>query len=462
MKFDFDAATEVTHHDGMLWTAQLDPGWSTIGGAPNGGYLMAVALAAAGQAVVGQRLLTATAHYLRPGTTGPATLEVEQVKHGRLTSTVGVALSQDGTERVRVLATYGDHEALNGPAELSLEPPRIPDPAECLAPSAELALRLDAHLALRFDYRVPAASRWVGGDGPGQARIDGWIRFSDGRDSDLAALPLIVDAFPPALGELLGPMHVPTLELTVHPRQSPSPGWIQARIESRQLAGGLVEEDAYLWDAKGRLVAMSRQLGLRRSTPITDGAERAMNPLVDQIVRAVDATAVIVEAIPADMWDRPTPCRDWDVRTLLNHVVGGLRIFTAELRGVDAGADHEADWLGADPQQAYALAAAADRAAWQRPGALDTTVRISLGALPGQLAAGIHLTEILAHGADLAVATGREDLVDQRQYEDLLRLMRDMGGVDSYRLPGVFDAEVVAPADAPAHRRLLAYLGRRL
>jgi acyl-CoA thioesterase len=264
MKFAFDAATAVTHEDGARWTARLDPGWTTIGGAPNGGYLLAVALAAAEQVVGGQRLLTATAHYLRAGAVGPAELEVEPVKRGRLTSTVGVALRQDGTERVRVLATYGDPEALDGPAELSIAAPPIPDPAECLAPSAELALRLDAHLALRFDYRVPAISRWVGGDGPGRARIDGWIRFADGRDPDLAALPLMADAFPPALGELVGPTHAPTLELTIHPRQTPSPGWIQVGIESRQLAGGLVEEDAYLWDSKGGLVAMSRQLCLRR------------------------------------------------------------------------------------------------------------------------------------------------------------------------------------------------------
>ena len=187
-----------------------------------------------------------------------------------------------------------------------------------------------------------------------------------------------------------------------------------------------------------------------------------MDPLVNVIVRAVDATAVIVEAVPGDGWDRPTPCRDWQVRTLLNHLVGGMRIFTAELRGVAAGADHEADWLGADPRQAYAEAATADREAWQLPGALDTTVRISLGALPGRLAAVIHLTEVLAHGADLAVAIAREDLIDQRQCEDLLASMRDMGGIDAYRLPGVFDAEVAAPPGDPAHRRLLAYLGRKL
>ncbi|MQY09452.1 thioesterase family protein [Actinomadura macrotermitis] len=264
MTYRFDADTRVVPAAGPRWSAEVDPGWATIGGAPNGGYLFAIALAAAAQAAPAQRLLSATAHFLRPGAAGAAEIDVEPVKIGRLTSTVAAALRQDGKERVRVLAMYGDAAALDGPAELAIEPPAIPGPDECAAPSAELALALEAHIALRYDYRVPAVSRWVGGAGPGTAALDGWIRFADGREPDLAALPLLVDAFPPVLGELVGPVHVPTMELTVHLRQEPAPGWIQARLESRQLAGGLVEEDAYLWDSKGRLVAMSRQLGLRR------------------------------------------------------------------------------------------------------------------------------------------------------------------------------------------------------
>ncbi|WP_067471877.1 thioesterase family protein [Actinomadura hibisca] len=259
----FDADTAVARTADGLRTAEIREGWSTIGGAPNGGYLFAVALAAAGEAAEGQRPLTATAHFLRPGVVGPAEIEVEPVKRGRVTSTVSAALSQEGKERVRVLAMYGDPATLDGAAELAVEPPPLPDPDACAAPDPGLAELMGATIARRYDYRVPASSRWVGGEGPGEAAIDGWIRFADGREPDLAALPLFADAFPPALGELLGPTHVPTLELTVHLRAEPAPGWIRTRIESRQLAGGLVEEDAYLWDAKGDLVAMSRQLAYR-------------------------------------------------------------------------------------------------------------------------------------------------------------------------------------------------------
>jgi uncharacterized protein (TIGR03086 family) len=137
-----------------------------------------------------------------------------------------------------------------------------------------------------------------------------------------------------------------------------------------------------------------------------------------------------------------------------------MRIFTTELTGLPSGAEHDADWLGRDPRHAYTQAAVADRAAWRRPGALDTTVHLSLGALPGTMAAVVHLTEVLVHGVDLAVATGQPQRIDDRQCTDLLGTMQDMGGMDSYRVPGLFGAELPAPAGASPHRRLLAYLGR--
>jgi uncharacterized protein (TIGR03086 family) len=183
--------------------------------------------------------------------------------------------------------------------------------------------------------------------------------------------------------------------------------------------------------------------------------------VIDRIERSLDMTRAIVSQITETQWTEPTPCADWDVREVLNHMVGGMRIFTAELTGNDAGADHEADWLGADPVGQFLDAAAADRSAWRQPGALSTTVQISLGALPGPMAAVIHLTEVLVHGVDLAVATGRVDLIDQQLCADLLATMRAMG-VDAYRMPGVFGPEVAAHPGAAPHDQLAAFLGRDL
>lgn len=183
--------------------------------------------------------------------------------------------------------------------------------------------------------------------------------------------------------------------------------------------------------------------------------------VIDQIERSLDMTSAIVEQITETQWTEPTPCADWDVREVLNHTVGGMRIFTAELTGREAGADHEADWLGTDPKGQYLDASAADLAAWRQPDALSTTVRISLGALPGPMAAVIHLTEVLVHGVDLAMATGGVGLIDQELCASLLVTMRGMG-VDAYRMPGVFGPELAPSAGAAPHEQLAAFLGRDL
>ncbi|WP_330181696.1 TIGR03086 family metal-binding protein [Nocardia sp. NBC_01503] len=184
-----------------------------------------------------------------------------------------------------------------------------------------------------------------------------------------------------------------------------------------------------------------------------------MITLIDRIDAAITTTGGIVDSIPVAALSARTPCAGWDVRTELNHLVGGMRIFAAELTGIDAGGEHESDWLTTDHHVAYRTAAALDRAAWQRPDALATNVRLGFGTVPGTTAALIHLTEVLVHGIDLAVAAGHEDLIDQRAAAELLEIMRGMD-FDAFRQPGMFGPDVSVPAAAPAHRRLLAFTGR--
>jgi len=258
----FDADTRATPTGDGRWHAEIGAGWGALGASPNGGYLLATALAATGQALGGADLLTVTAHYLRPGAVGPAEIDVEVVKRGRLTSTASTSLTQDGKERLRLLATYGDLGALPGPTAFTVEPPSIPRPEECGGSDGLTSDTDGATIAGRFDYRVTPDSRWVRGVPSAEARLDGWIRFADGRQPDVAALPLVVDAFPPAIFEVMDGVVAPTAELTVHIRQRPVEGWLQARVRTRAVLGGLMEEDVDLWDSAGRLVAMSRQLAV--------------------------------------------------------------------------------------------------------------------------------------------------------------------------------------------------------
>jgi len=113
---------------------------------------------------------------------------------------------------------------------------------------------------LRLD---PATAGWAVGRPGGRACVQAWFRFHDGREPDPLVLLLAVDALPPTTFELGRMGWAPTLELTAHVRARPAPGWLRLRHESRNMAGGMFEEDCEVWDSTGRLVAQSRQLALQ-------------------------------------------------------------------------------------------------------------------------------------------------------------------------------------------------------
>ena len=100
-------------------------------------------------------------------------------------------------------------------------------------------------------------------------------------------------------------------------------------------------------------------------------------------------------------------------------------------------------------------------AAWRTPGATARTLSISLGDVPAPLGAVIELTEVVVHGLDVASPPVRKTGSTPRRPAGCTSLMLGMG-MDSFRMPGVFGPAVPVAADAPAHRQLLAFLGRRL
>ena len=68
-----------------------------------------------------------------------------------------------------------------------------------------------------------------------------------------------MDAAAPVILDLAETGSTP-IELTVHVRPRPAPGWLTCRSTTRFVIGGLHEEDFEIWDSTGALVAQSRQL----------------------------------------------------------------------------------------------------------------------------------------------------------------------------------------------------------
>jgi len=249
------------------FSGQVDPAWN-IGTNPNGGYLLALAGQALRQRTPWQPdALSITVHYLRPGLAGqPCRIDTELLRRGRTLSTLRATLSQDGGTRLELLAAMGDLGAPESAAAplLTLTRPEMPPPEACptrSAPAQDVGLPILDRLDVRLhpNDAIPGAV--------GFARLRGWIRFNDGRAPDALACLLMADAFPPAVFGLLGMVGwVPTIELTVHLRRRPAPGWLLGRFESNDLSNGRMIEDGALWDSSGQLVAQSRQLALVRQT----------------------------------------------------------------------------------------------------------------------------------------------------------------------------------------------------
>jgi uncharacterized protein (TIGR03086 family) len=179
--------------------------------------------------------------------------------------------------------------------------------------------------------------------------------------------------------------------------------------------------------------------------------------------RALDATRHVIAGIDPGQWDRPTPCADWDVRALLNHVVSG-NLWAAEL---GAGATIEGvgdrldgDVLGDDALTAYEASAKLAAATFEAPGALDAPCAVSYGPVPGSVYAGHRFVDVLVHGWDLAVATGQDATLDPELAAAAYEVLAPEA--EMVRASGVFGDEVAVGAGADAQTRLLAFTGRRI
>jgi len=258
----FDDETLLQPDGDGTWSGRVHAGWN-IGGNPNGGYLAAIAVAAARRAVPAHPdPLSVTLHYLRPGLSDqPCSVDVRVLRTGRTLSTVRATLRQAGEARLEVLAALGDLSVGDGP-DIDLPVPPMPPPEQCVgrSPSEQ---GLDLPILGRVDIRLHPDEARAGA--AGRPQVSGWVRFHDGRPPDPLATLLFCDAFPPAVFGLLGSVGwVPTVELTVQVRRRPEPGWMLGQFRTQDMVAGRLIEDGLLWDSAGRLVAQSRQLALVR------------------------------------------------------------------------------------------------------------------------------------------------------------------------------------------------------
>jgi uncharacterized protein (TIGR03086 family) len=183
---------------------------------------------------------------------------------------------------------------------------------------------------------------------------------------------------------------------------------------------------------------------------------RGVDPL-ERFDRAAATATTVVDAIKPEQYDEPTPCADWTVRQLLNHLTGGTKMFTAMVTAGEP-VDRAADHVGPDHAASFRAAVADLRAAFAAAGALDGVYNGPLGEAPGTMLARMRVNEMMVHAWDLAKATGQStDLAPDLAAE----CIEDIRGVqEAGRAQPMFKPMQDISADATVADRLAATAGR--
>jgi uncharacterized protein (TIGR03086 family) len=181
--------------------------------------------------------------------------------------------------------------------------------------------------------------------------------------------------------------------------------------------------------------------------------------------RAVAQTESIIAAVRPDQASLPTPCTDWEVRTLVSHTAGAVTRIALVGEGradalsippfVDLDGQPVSEWAAT-----FRAAGARAAAAWADDAKLDALFAVPWGKVPGRVAVAGYVREVLAHGWDLAVATGQPTELDQELGAYALEVSRSLPADGREGIP--FGPVVAAPAGAGVYAQFAAWLGRPL
>jgi uncharacterized protein (TIGR03086 family) len=180
------------------------------------------------------------------------------------------------------------------------------------------------------------------------------------------------------------------------------------------------------------------------------------NPLArfDRAAAVADAT---IAAVKTNQLGDPTPCTEWSVRQVINHMATG-NLFFISMMGLGPRPDRTRDHLGDDPLAAFRESLRDLREAFSADGVLEATYPTPFGERPGTVLVHMRTVEMTVHSWDVATATGQSTDFDPELAEACLGSRR--AWLATGREGSPFGTEQPAPAGASAADRLAAFAGR--
>jgi uncharacterized protein (TIGR03086 family) len=171
---------------------------------------------------------------------------------------------------------------------------------------------------------------------------------------------------------------------------------------------------------------------------------------LDLLATALDQAADLLAEVDDDQLDAATPCEEWTVGALVDHLVNAPWVFTTIMRGEQPDWSATPEHVGSDRAERFRAAGAALLDAWRTTG--ETSDQPSPRAW--------QLAELSVHSWDLATALGASTAaLDPRPAEEGLAFMQASLTADNRG--GVFGPEQPAPDGADAYARIAAFAGRR-
>ena len=178
--------------------------------------------------------------------------------------------------------------------------------------------------------------------------------------------------------------------------------------------------------------------------------------------RAAEDFGRRVYNVKDDQWDAPTPCTEWNVRALVNHLVYEMRWAPPLFAGktvAEVGDRFDGDLLGDDPVASWDAASREAVGAVAREGVLENTVHASFGDISGEEYVSQLTNDHVIHAWDLARATGSPEQLPAELVDFCYRYLEPR--YQRWGDVGVFGEAVEPPPGADMQTRLLAMAGRR-
>lgn len=181
-----------------------------------------------------------------------------------------------------------------------------------------------------------------------------------------------------------------------------------------------------------------------------------MSEYSDRYRRVSDDLTALIEAVPPDRWDNPSPCDEWTARDVVRHIIGTYQMFLGFV-GRELPAAPSVD---EDPVAAWRSARDAIRAAFDDPAVAGAEYDGMFGRTTFEKSADRFISaDVVIHSWDLARATGGNERLDPDEVRRIGEALAPMD--EAMRSPNAFGPKLEPPEGADDQTRFLAFLGRR-